>query len=219
MPVTFIDLAQSCAPAIQIETLAGVVSLESGFAPLAIRIDSGVPTRDPPSSKAEAIEIATTLIAQRQDVDLGLGGINASDLGRLGLTIADAFDPCLNLKATARLLDGYYKVAINAGVHPNRAAATMLHAYYGRGDASLGEMASYDKQVREEARRLGPQLASLTIASTSIPANRDASGRPAPEQSVASSPAARREAKPASWDVFAPGRRSPALVFQNNPSE
>lgn len=215
MPVAFADLAQSCAPIVQVETLAGIVSLESGFAPFAMRIDSGLPLRDPPSSKAEAIELATTLIAQHQDVDLGLGGINASDLARLGLTIADAFDPCLNLKATARLLDIHYRAAIDAGVPPVQAGTVMLQAYYGRGDASLGEMASYDKQVRDEARRLAPQLASLAIGS---PNNFDTK-RPAEGPTPAPPPAIRREARPASWDVFAAGRKSPALVFQNDQSE
>ena len=41
MPVAFLDLAQTCAPFVASETLAGVVSLESRFAPFNIRINSG----------------------------------------------------------------------------------------------------------------------------------------------------------------------------------
>lgn len=220
MPVAFADLAQSCAPTVQIETLAAMVSLESGFAPFAIRINSGAPLREPPNSKAEAIELATTLIADRQDVDLGLGGINADDLGRLELTVTDAFDPCLNLKATARLLDRYYRVAIGGGASPAEAATVMLKAYYGRGDASVGEMAAFASQVHDEAKRLAPKLASLTIGAAGPSTTRDRAGeRSAQPPPAAAPPAARSEARPAHWDVFATARKSSALVFQNEQSE
>ena len=220
MPVAFADLAQTCAPTVQVETLSAVVSLESGFAPFAIRINSGTPLRDLPNTKAEAIELATTLIAQRQDVDLGLGGINADDLGRLELTVSDAFDPCLNLKATARLLDRYYRVAIGKGASPGQAATMMLQAYYGRGDASVGEMVGYDKQVRDEATRLAPTLVSLAINPANTSASKDRVGEgPASAPPAAASPGPRRDAKPAPWDVFATGRTSSVLVFQNEQSE
>ncbi len=39
----FVDLAQQCAPQIVTETLAAVVSVESGFKPFAIRINSNYP--------------------------------------------------------------------------------------------------------------------------------------------------------------------------------
>ena len=220
MPVAFTDLAQTCAPTVQVETLAAIVNLESGFSPFSIRINSGAPLRDPPKSKAEAIEVASTLIAERQDVDLGLGGINADDLGRFALTVADAFDPCLNLKAAARLLDRYYRTAIGGGARPAEAATGMLQAYYGRGDASLGEMVGHDKQVRAEAKRLAPTLASLTIDPVATSATRDRVGQGAAAPPPAATPhVSRREAKPAPWDVFATGRTSSALVFQNEQSE
>jgi len=196
------------------------VSLESGFSPFAIRINSGTPLRDSPNNKGEAIELATTLIAQHQDIDLGLGGINADDLGRLELTVADAFDPCLNLKATARLLDRYYRVAIGKGARPGQAATMMLQAYYGRGDASVGEMVGYDKQVRDEAKHLAPTLASLTMGPAKASTSKDRVGAgPATASPAAASPGPGREAKPAPWDVFATGRRSSVLVFQNEQSE
>ncbi|OYX68596.1 MAG: type IV secretion system protein VirB1 [Xanthobacter sp. 17-67-6] len=218
MPVAFADLAQTCAPTVAVETVAAVASLESAFSPFAIRINSGLPLHEVPKTKAEAIEVATTLIAQHQDVDLGLGGVNADDLGRLDLTVADAFEPCANLKATARLLDGYYRAAINGGATPAKAETVMLQSYYGRGDASVGEMVGYDKQVRVEAKRLQPKLAALIIDPANTPGAADTAEAPALAQ--AAGPAApRREAKPAPWDVFTIGRKSSVLVFQNGKPE
>jgi type IV secretion system protein VirB1 len=214
MPVAFADLAQNCASTVQIETLAAVVSLESGFSPFAIRINSGTPLREPPGTKSEAIELATTLIAQRQDIALGLGGIGAEDLGRQGLTVADAFDPCLNLKATARLLDGHYRVALGSGAAPAQATSVMLWAYYGRGDASVGELAGYDKQVRSEAQRLAPKLATLVLGGHGRPLSGDLLPRQQPAPLAAPQPQAQRPVAPAPWDVFAIGRKSSALVFR-----
>jgi type IV secretion system protein VirB1 len=209
MPVAFADLAQNCAPTVQIETLAALVSLESGFSPFAIRINSGTPLREPPGTKSEAIELATTLIAQRQDIALGLGGIDAEDLGRQGLTVADAFDPCQNLKATARLLDGHYRVALDSGAAPAQATILMLRAYYGRGDASVGELVGYDKQVR-----LAPKLATVVLGGDGRPISGDLPPRQQPAPPAAPQPQARRPVAPAPWDVFAIGRKSSALVFQ-----
>ena len=129
----------------------------------------------------------------------------------------------LNLKATARLLDGYYRAAIS-GARPAEATKIMLQAYYGRGDASVGEMVAYDTKVREEAKRLTSQLGNLRIGSSRPSATSGASKEPpqrAPSQSPSSSAPQneRREAKPAPWDVFAAGQRSSVLVFQNQQSE
>lgn len=63
MPAAFLDLAQTCAPIVAAETLAGVVSLESRFEPFAIRINSGVPLSEQPATKTEAIAMATSLAA------------------------------------------------------------------------------------------------------------------------------------------------------------
>lgn len=220
MPVAFLDLAQTCAPIVAAETLAGVVSLESRFEPFAIRINSGAPLSEQPTTKAEAIEIATSLAAEHQDIELGLGGIGIEELGKLKLSISDAFDPCLNLQATATLLDGYYRLAVKAGADPNRAEQVMLQSYYGRDDPSVGAMVQYDEQVRQEVKRLGKTLARLTISDgrqrrgvteatvvdMAVAETRD--GQPADE--TASAP---------SWDVFSSRRKSSVLVFQNSQME
>lgn len=216
MGVAFTDLAETCAPVIAIETLAAVVSLESNFQPFNIRINGGLPLGRRPTSKAEAIEAATTLIAEHQAIQLGLGGVGIEELRKLNLTVSNAFDPCLNLKATATLLDGYYRLAIRAGATSIQAERVMLQSFYGRSDPSLGAMVQYDAQVQREAERLSAGLTSLTIGQE--PGEQDAA-------SPQASPNAKGEAlqqpvAPApSWDVFNAARRSSALIFQNDQSE
>ena len=219
MAVSFTDLAQTCAPAIAIETLAAVVSLESQFEPFDIRVRGSSSLHEQPKSKAEAVETAMVLMAEHKDVQLGLGGIGIAELRKFDLSIADAFDPCLNLKATATLLDGYYRLAVRAGATLQQAERVMLQSYYGRSDPSVGKMAQYDKQVQSEAKRLSKTLSAIAIGQSvgqSIVPESQASDPPLngeegslPERSV----------KPQSWDVFHVARQSSALVFQNDQPE
>lgn len=217
MGTTFVDIAQSCAPMVQMETLAAIVSLESRFVPLNIRISTGVPFAGTSVSKAEAIELATSLMADRHDIKIGLGGIGLEELRKLSLSVSDALDPCQNLAATATLLDGYYRLAVRLGADPARAETVMLQAWYGRNDASVEAMAEYEQKVRNEVRRLSPRLESLEINEQPGQATlneqvQDQLAQPAPEQVT-------QAEETASWDVFRSRRLSPVLVFQNDRSE
>jgi type IV secretion system protein VirB1 len=215
MPVAFLDLARECAPQIATETLAAVVSVESGFQPFAIRINSDHPLADQPGTKAEAIETATVLIAEGLDIDLGLGGINSGNLGRLGLTVGDTFDLCLNLKATATLLDGYYRVALQAGASAMQAESVMLRSYFGNGDASVGEMVRYGSQVLAERERLAGRLDRIEIAEVRESPTRDGAGAPVTTEHGQQRP----HASAPQWDVFNSGRQSSVLVFSNEQKE
>ena len=220
MPVTFLDLAQTCAPMVAAETLAGVVSLESRFEPLAIRINSGAKLSQQPATEAEAIEIATSLVAERQDIQLGLGGIGTEELRNLKLSISDASDPCLNFLATATLLDGCYRLAVKAGADPYQAEQVMLQSYYGRDDPSVGAMVQYDEQVREEVKRLGKTVATLVIGDDGQ--RREVTEASAGDVAVAEADDVRpvdETASAPSWDVFSSRRKSSVLVFQNSQME
>ncbi len=219
MAVSFTDLAQTCAPAISIETLAAIVSLESQFQPFDVRVRGSSSLHQQPKNKAEAVETATVLMAEHKDVQLGLGGISIVELRKFDLSIADAFDPCLNLKATATLLDGYYRLALRAGATLQQAERVMLQSYYGRSDPSVGKMAQYDDQVQSEAKRLSKTLSTIAIGQNV--------GRPTvpqlqtndPSLNGEQKPLPERSAKPPSWDVFHAARQSSALVFQNDQPE
>lgn len=203
---------------VQAETLAAVVSLESRFHSFNIRINSGNPLTTQPTSKVEAIEVATSLIADGQDVQIGLGGIGQAELRKLNLSISDAFDPCLNLRATASLLHGYYRLALRFNADRQLAERVMLQSWYGRGDPSLGKLTRYEEQVRNEAKRLSPKLASLAIGG---PLHReDAPEEQAQDQSILRVPTQITQTEETVlWDVFSSRSRSSVLVFQHDQLE
>lgn len=219
MSEPFVDLAQSCAPMIAVETLAGIVSLESGFSPFNIRTDSDLPLKTQPASKSEAVQTATELAAQHQDIQLGLSGLRIEDLEKLNMSVSDAFEPCLNLKATATLLKGYYRFAIRLGDDEAQAHTSMLQSFYGQGDPSLGAVVKYDSQVKHEIDRLKPIMTELVV---SAPLHGDdqmhSTAVPGMASDIAAENSIQPEAiKPASpsWDVFNRQWQSSILVFQN----
>jgi type IV secretion system protein VirB1 len=105
-PTAFIALAERCAPSAEPRLLAGLVQRASGYEPLAFQFDNGPrgPMKLLGSSKAEAIQLASELVIAGHRVRVGLAGIDARDLDKLGVSIADAFDPCRNLNAAVRLI-------------------------------------------------------------------------------------------------------------------
>ena len=101
----FMALAQRCAPGTPIEPLTAIVRQASGFEPLVIAtVQSGRPLSVQATSKPEAIALATEMTIAGQRVRIGLAGLDTRDLERLGIPLADAFEPCPHVKAAAWLL-------------------------------------------------------------------------------------------------------------------
>ena len=67
-----------------------------------------------------AIVRASALLRTGRSIDLGLMQINSRNLGWLGLSVEEAFDPCRNIAAGARVLTSFS--GYNTG-HPNRGFA------------------------------------------------------------------------------------------------
>jgi type IV secretion system protein VirB1 len=170
-------LALQCAPGVAPATMLAVVRVESAFDPLAIGVNGPRPARLTPVNKAAAVEKAQALIASGASVDLGLGQINSKDLGWLGLSVADAFDPCSNLAAAARVLqDGYdHSRAATIGEQPALRAAL---SRYNTGDPTRGLANGYVAKVARAAAQVVPEIRA--------------------EGAAASAPAA----PPPPWDVF-----------------
>ncbi|WP_376100922.1 lytic transglycosylase domain-containing protein (plasmid) [Roseomonas sp. CCTCC AB2023176] len=190
---TFASLALSCAPSVHPDTLAAVARVESGFDTLAIGDNTGRRSFAPPTQE-EAVALATTLLREGRSIDLGLMQVNSANLLALGLTVADAFDPCRSLAAGARVLrDGYRP---GPGEDPQPALLRAL-SRYNTGHPERGFANGYVRRVQASAEQV-------------VPALRLRSEPAAPAAEAVRPPAA----PPASWDVYgqARWRRSPTAV-------
>lgn len=222
----FVALAEQCAPQVAPETLTAIVSVESRFNPYAIGVNRAAGLSRQPTSAPEAVRVARQLIAQGRNIDLGLGQINSANLEWLDLSIEDAFDPCKNLSAAARVLQGGYSTASRQTTNPQQALRVAL-SLYNIGNSSRGFRNGYVRKVENEARRLVPAIATGPNASgpadtVLLTASRSSDGDapiiiPAElEDAIASATQALAE-PPASWDVFGQSRSSTVMVFGGRP--
>ena len=150
-PPTFLALAAACAPAAAPSTLLALARVESGLDPLAIGINGTLPHRLRVGSSGEAVAQATALIAGGANVDLGLAQINSANLGRLGLSVADAFDPCRSLEAGATLLASNYQRLVRAVAANDQSALRTALSLYNTGDRSRGFRNGYVARVERSA--------------------------------------------------------------------
>lgn len=183
-------LAASCAPQVEPLTLLAVAKVESGFDSLAIGVNGPGAGSRKPGDRASAIREAKALIAAGRNIDLGLGQINVRNLHRLGLSVADAFDPCRNLKAAAQVLSEGFRASPGA---PQAALRTTL-SLYNTGDRTRGLRNGYVAKVVEAAAQLAPAM----------------SGAPSDNAVTLRPP-------PAPWDAFARARAAQAGSFVLTP--
>jgi type IV secretion system protein VirB1 len=154
-----LGLAQQCAPTVAPETLVALVRVESGFDPLAIGVNGVARAADHPAGLEAAIATARRLIAAGRNVDLGLGQINSRNLPALGLSVAEAFDPCRNLAASARVLAADFLRAA-PGVSAQAGLRTAL-SLYNTGDARRGFRNGYVARVTAAAGAGAPSPAPV----------------------------------------------------------
>jgi type IV secretion system protein VirB1 len=182
-----VGLAQQCAPTVAPETLLAVVRAESDFDPLVVAVNGAPRQVIHPANPAAAAMIATRLIAEGKSVDLGLGQINSRNLTPLGLTVADAFDPCRNLAASAQVLQaGYVRAAPVLG--DEQAALRTAFSFYNTGDAARGFRNGYVDRVGRAAAKVVPALRTAATSAQDAPA-------------------------PPAWDVFARPAAASLQVF------
>lgn len=155
-PGVVLQLAAQCAPQVAAETLLAVARAESGLDTLAIGVNGAAPRRVRVASQSEAVTQARTLIAAGTNFDLGLAQINSANLRRLGLSVADAFDPCRSLAASATLLQSNYQAARAVTADDQSALRTSL-SLYNTGDARRGFTNGYVARVERWAA-VGPGL-------------------------------------------------------------
>lgn len=201
-------LAQRCAPSVAPETMLSIVQVESHYNPLAINVN-GAADPTPARTTEEAIRTAETLIRQGRSVDLGLAQINSKNLGWLGMTVADAFDPCRNLTGAAKVLEAGFVSA--ARLAPQQQALRMAFSAYNTGDHRRGFANGYVAKVEAAASRVVPALGGVDLAAPSAPTPAQLAQEIAAENLSGQAPTPEQEPLP--WDVFGRAKASPVLVF------
>jgi type IV secretion system protein VirB1 len=100
---TFMALTALCAPLVDPRTAQAIVATESGFNPHAIGVVAGALQRQPRNSE-EALATAADLRIRGRNFSVGLAQINVRNLDRFGMSLADGFDACRNLRAMQTVL-------------------------------------------------------------------------------------------------------------------
>lgn len=175
-PSEFNALAKACAVGVSVDVLRSVASKESHFQPFALHNNTRKVTRIAGNAKAAAL-LAEQWIAAGDSVDVGLMQINAPNLAPLGLTIAQAFDPCSSLAAGAAVLRSAYNKGSSAA--EQQAALLIMLSRYNTGRPLNGLVNGY----------VGEVIAAGSSDSV-----------PKPEPAVAVQP---QENQVPSWDVWA----------------
>lgn len=221
-----------CAPGVHPTTMAAIVRAESSFNPLAIGVNGSKPPpiRSKASTKQEAVKQAKDLLAQGYNIDLGLGQINSANLGWLGLTVEQAFEPCTNIRAAARVLTENYQRALKQYDNQQEALRAALSAY-NTGNFQNGLTNGYVARVVASAAHVVPAIGGEVAAPEAAPTLQNNVFRPSREDEflraqkpqtqddgAASVPAEQpevEEASPPASSVFEeqPDARSRAMVF------
>jgi type IV secretion system protein VirB1 len=182
----FMHLAATCAPTVAPETLAAIARTESGFNPNAI-LDNDLRRSFRPNTLEEAQSIAAQLVGAGHSVDVGLMQVNSHNFARLGLTVAQALDPCSSLAAGARLLvEAYQGGATDA---EQQHALRIALSRYNTGDATMGFANGYVRKVEASTGYIVP---ALTMGSGQVSAL-------SPDTRAATAPPKDQR----SWDVWA----------------
>jgi type IV secretion system protein VirB1 len=144
----FSALANRCAPSVPVSTLAAVAKTESGLKPTALH-DNTTGITDVPSNQDIALLEAEDWISKGHSIDIGLMQVNSRNLPALGMSIAEAFDPCDSLAAGAAIL----RAAYGGGNTPAEQQVAMLMALsrYNTGSSIAGIMNGYAHLVAENA--------------------------------------------------------------------
>jgi type IV secretion system protein VirB1 len=186
----FTQLAASCGPTVHVDTLAVIARTESGFHTGAIN-DNTDKRRYLPRTREEAIAIATDLVTvKHHSVDLGLMQVNSANLPSLGMTVADAFDPCKSIAAGARVLVAAYRPPPTG----QDAQPALLQALsrYNTGHPVRGFTNGYVRTVQASAEQIVP----------AIRVGGSAGSGQAEGEGIASAP----PRPPPSWDVYGQAR-------------
>lgn len=106
--IGFSSLYGTCGPEVHPATTQAIVEVESNGNPLAIH-DNDTGISFTPSSRSQAVEIASRLLTRRHSIDIGLMQINSWHLRKRRIDCDRLFDPCFNIKTGTEILAAFYR--------------------------------------------------------------------------------------------------------------
>jgi type IV secretion system protein VirB1 len=205
---TVVALSRQCAPSVAVETLVSLVHTESRFNPYAIGVNAKGVKAPHPVDRLSATAAARSLIARGYNIDLGLGQINSANLRWLGLSVEDAFDPCRNLAASARVLSSNYLSVAQSSPTTEAAIATAM-SMYNTGSRSRGFGNGYVSRVYASSSIVVPAIRNgvteVTGPSTAHP--------PVAVTLAAAAEVARAPDTRMPWDTTAGAQTAALMVF------
>ncbi|MCS6496791.1 lytic transglycosylase domain-containing protein [Burkholderia thailandensis] len=169
-------LMAQCAPSVHPRTLSAIVRTESS-GHMYLLGDSG-PRNLPwsirksmlrtfyPNTAQNAAEIAKSLIDSGHLVDIGLTQVSSQNLSRLGLTVEQVLDPCVNLRAGGQVLTDFYRNALRQYKDQQSALLAAISAY-NTGNFDSGFSNGYVQRVLRNAGVAVPELKATALRTVS----------------------------------------------------
>lgn len=127
--LNFNEVAMQCASGTSPAVMSAVIQVESGGNPYAIGVVGGRLERQP-KTLDEAVETAESLAAAGWNFSVGLAQVNIANLKKFHMTFNEAFQPCANLHAGARILTDCYRNAVAHTENPRVAMREAFSCYY-----------------------------------------------------------------------------------------
>ncbi len=211
----FNELSRRCAAGVHHNTMQAIVRTESSFNPYAIGVVKGA-LKQQPRSLSEAVPAVKMLRAQGRNFSMGLAQVNMKNMGWLGLTDESIFDPCTNLAAGAKVLEGCFAGAKKTGGTPQEQLQKAFSCYYS-GNYRFGFTKDFPGQPSYVQKVVSNAAYNSETASIKVPAVNAAAPVIAPAKKPRKSSAAvatatvatpqpetqETERPRAAWDVFA----------------
>ncbi len=171
----FPTLVHQCTGSeVTLQVLERIVTVESGFNPLAIGVVGGRLARQP-VTRDEAVATARYLHLGGWNFSMGLGQINRHNLKRYDLDYETAFEPCSNIRVTALIFSDCLQRASKRIAEPEQALKAAYSCYYSgnfsRGFQPEGKMQqSYvDKIMAVEPSPVAKATLPITVIPNAAP--------------------------------------------------
>nr|WP_226827656.1 lytic transglycosylase domain-containing protein [Igneacidithiobacillus copahuensis] len=144
------SLLNQCAPEVAPATMTAIVRVESGGNPLAMW-NNTTKQRVLPSTLQQAQAYLRQAMARGQRVDVGLAQVDTENFAAYGLSPANAFNACTNLRVGGQILSADYFRAVSL-FGPGQVA--LFHAFEAYNSGTLWGDSSYANQILSVAGAL-----------------------------------------------------------------